>query len=64
MLAAKELHVVAVERALSEEQQRNSSLVEECAELKGTLEGKTTDIGSLQAHSRTLKVQLYIKDRV
>ena len=60
VLAAKELEIVATERALSEEKQRVSSLDEECAALKGRLEGKTEEIGSLQAHNRSLKVQLYI----
>ena len=60
VLAAKELEIVATERALSEEKQRVSSLDEECAALKWRLEGKTEEIGSLQAHNRRLKVQLYI----
>ena len=59
LLAAKQLEIVATERALSEEKQRVSSMDEECAALKGRLEGKTEEIGSLQADNRSLKVQLY-----
>ena len=33
-----------------------SSLTDECATLKGVLEGKTEEIGSLQAHNLTLQV--------
>ena len=60
VLAAKEREIVATEIALSEEKQRVSSLDEECAALKGRLEGKTEEIRSLQAHNRSLKVQLSI----
>ena len=60
VLAAKELEIEATEKALSEEKQRVSSLDEECAALKGGLEGKTEEIGSLQATIKGLKVHLYI----
>ena len=56
MLAAKELEIVATERTLFEEKQRVSSLDEECAALKGRLEGKTVEIESLQAHNRSVTV--------
>ena len=61
VLAVKELEIVAIERALSKEKQQMSSLVGEYAVLKGRLEGKTEEIGSLQEHNRTIKVQLYIE---
>ena len=57
VLAAKEQEVAAKERALSDERQRVSSLTDECATLKGRLEGKTEKILSLQAHIKTLQVQ-------
>ena len=57
VLAAKEQEVAAKERALSDERQRVSSLADECAALKGRLEGKTEEIESLQAHVKTVEVQ-------
>ena len=56
VLAAKEQETAAKERALSDERQRVCSLTDECATLKGRLEGKTEQIESLQAHNRTLQV--------
>ena len=56
VLAAKEQEIAAKERALSNERQRVSSLADECATLKGRLEGKTEEIKSLQAHVRTVEV--------
>ena len=56
VLAAKEQEVAAKERALSDERQRVSSLTDECATLKGMLEGKTEEIESLQAHVNTVEV--------
>ena len=57
VLAAKEQEIAAKERALSHERQRVSSLANECATLKGRLEGKTEEIGSLQAHVKTVEVE-------
>ena len=57
VLAAKEQEIAAKERALSDERQRVSSLADECAALKGRLEGKTEEIESLQAHVKTVEVQ-------
>ena len=56
VLAAKELEIAAKERALSDERQRVSSLTDECATLKGRLEGKSEEIESLQAHVKTVEV--------
>ena len=55
VLAAKEQEIAAKDRALADERQRMSSLTDEWATLKGRLEGKTEEIESLQAHSRTLQ---------
>ena len=57
VLAAQEQEVAAKERALSDQRQRVSSLADECAALKGRLEGKTEEIESLQAHVKTVEVQ-------
>ena len=56
VVAVKEQEIAAKERALSDERQRVSSLTDECATLKGRLEGKTEEIESLQAHVKTVKV--------
>ena len=56
VLAAKEQEIAARERVLSDERQQVSSLADECATLKGRLEGKTEEIKSLQAHVKTLEV--------
>ena len=56
VLAAKEEEILAKERALSDERQRVSSLTDECATLKGRLEGKAEEIASLQAHVETVEV--------
>ena len=58
VLAAKEQEIAAKERALSDERQRVSSLTDECATLKGRLEGKTEKIQSLQAHNWSLQVHV------
>ena len=50
MLAAKEQEIAAKEKALSDERQRVSSLIDECATLKGKLEGNKEKIESLQVH--------------
>ena len=56
VLAAEEQEIAAKERALSEERQRVSSLTDECATLKGRLEGRTEEIESLLAHIKTVEV--------
>ena len=56
VLAAKELEIETKESASLEERQRVSSLTDECAILKGRLEGKTEEIESLQAHVKTVEV--------
>lgn len=56
VLAAKEQEIAVKEKALSNERQRVTSLSDQCATLKGRLEGKTEEIEFLQAHSRTLQV--------
>ena len=48
--------LAAAERALLSERQRVSSLTDECATLKGKLEGKAEEIGSLQTRIITLQV--------
>ena len=55
-IAAKEEEIAGLQRALSDERQRVSSLNEECATLKGSLEGKTEEVQSLHACNRTLQV--------
>ena len=57
VLAAKEQEIAAKERALSDERQRVSSLTDECATLKGRLEGKSEEIESLCAHVRSVEVR-------
>ena len=54
VVAVMENEIAAQQRALSEGEQRVSSLAEECAALKGKLE----QILSLQAHNNTLQVSL------
>ena len=54
VIAAKDQENVTLQRALSDERQRVSSLNEECATLKGSLEGNIEEVQSLQAHIRTL----------
>ena len=56
VVAAKEQEIAANQRALSEAKQQVGSLAEECAALKGKLEGNTEQILSLQAHIETLQV--------
>ena len=58
VLAAKEQEIAATQRALSDEKQRVGSLSDECATLKGRLEGKTEEIESLQAHNWSLQVHV------
>ena len=60
VIAANEEEIACLQKALSDERWRVSSLNEECATLKGSLEGKTEEVLSLQAHVRTLQV-LYEK---
>ena len=55
-IAANEQEIAAKEKALSDERRRVSSLNDECASLKGSLEGKTEEVQSLQAHITTLQV--------
>ena len=55
-MAAKEQEIAAKQRALSEAEQQLGSLAEECAALKGKLEGNTEQIRSLQADIQTLQV--------
>ena len=57
-VAATKRENVALQRALFDERQRVSSLNEKCATLKGSLEGKTEEFQSLQAHITTLQVYL------
>ena len=56
MVAMKEQEIAAKQRALSEAEQQVGSLAEECAALKGKLEGGTEQILSLQADVQTLQV--------
>ena len=56
VVAVKEQEIAAQQRALSEGEQRVSSLAEECAALKGRLEGHSEQILSLQVDTRTLRV--------
>ena len=58
VVAVKEQEIAAQQRALSEAEQRVSSLAEECAALKGRLEGHSEQILNLQAHTNTLQVSL------
>ena len=60
VVAVKEQEFAAQQGALSEAEQRVSSLAEECAALKGRLEGHSEQILSLQAHSNTLQVALFL----
>ena len=59
MMAVKEQEIAVQQRALSDERQRVSSLAEECAALKGRLEGQSEQILSLQVDNRRLKVIAY-----
>ena len=56
VIAVKEQEIVVKKRALSEAEQRVGSLAEECAALKGKLEGNMEQILSLQADLQTLQV--------
>ena len=56
MYKRKDEVLAAAERALLSERQRVSSLTDECATLKGKLEGKAEEIGSLQTRIITLQV--------
>ena len=60
MLAVKEWEIAAKERALSDERRQVSSLTDECSTLKGRLEGNTQEVESLQAHTKTLEVNLIV----
>ena len=54
--AAKNQEIAAKQRALSEAEQQMRSLAENCASLKGKLEGNTEQILSLQAEIQILQV--------
>ena len=56
VVAVKEQEIAVQQKALSETEQRVSSLAEECAALKGRLEGHSEQILSLQVDNRTLRV--------
>lgn len=56
VITAKEQEIAAIKRALSHEWQRVSLLTNECATLKGRLEGTTETFESLQAHIKTVEV--------
>ena len=56
VVAAKEQEIAAKQRTLSEAEQQVGSLAEECAALKGKLEGNTEQILSLQVDIETLQV--------
>ena len=56
VVAVKEQVITAKQRELSEAEQQVESLTEECANLKGKLEGNTEQILSLQAEIQTLQV--------
>ena len=49
--------LAAMERALSDGRKQVSSLINECATLKGKLEGKTEEIESLKTRNRALQVK-------
>ena len=57
VVAVKDLEIAVQERALSEAEQRVSSLAEECAALKGRLEGCTEQILRMQ-EDNTLRVNV------
>ena len=56
VVAVKEQEIAAEQKALSEAEQRVSSQAEECAALKGRLEGHSEQTLSLQVDNRTLRV--------
>ena len=56
MVAVKEQEIAAKQRALSEAEQLVESLTENCAALKGKLEGNKEQILSLKADIHTLQV--------
>ena len=58
VITATEQKIAVQLRALSDKQQRVSSLAKECATLKGKLEGHSEQILSLQARINTLKVSI------
>ena len=60
VVAVKEQEIAVQQRALSEAEQRVSSLAEECAAQKGRLEGHSEQILSLQAHNNTLQVPCFL----
>ena len=57
VVAVKEQVIAVKQRALSEAEQQVESLTENCADLKGKLEGNTEQILSLQAEIQILQVQ-------
>lgn len=56
VIVVKEQEIAVKQRGLSEAEQQVESLAEECAALKGRLEGKTEQILSLRADVQTLQV--------
>ena len=63
-MAVKEQEIAAKQRALSEAEQQVGCLAEECAALKGKLEGNTEQLLSLQADIQTLQVLDYLYSHV
>ena len=59
VIAVKEQEIAVKQRGLSEAEQQVTSLAEECAALKGKLEGNTEQILSLRADVQTLQVNTY-----
>ena len=57
VVTVKEQEIAAKQRALSEAERLVGSLAEECAALKGKLEGNTEQILSLQVDIQTLQVE-------
>ena len=56
VVTVKEQEIAAKQRALSEAERQVRSLAEECAALKGKLEGNTEQILSLQVDIQILQV--------
>ena len=59
VVTVKEQEIAAKQRALSEAERQVGSLAEECAALKGKLEGNTEQMLSLQVDIQTLQVLQY-----
>ena len=58
MIAAKDQEIAAQQKIISDETKNVKSLADECASLKGSLEGKAEKINILEAQSLTLKVRM------